>query len=159
MSLSTGRIDFLVDFLKAETYFVCEVTNVYDTGGIYIKSNIISVEGCSDSDVAYIDNDIADLTNNVVHFNKGFTITGDFSLMLKGSHFEVGSQILRLTSKNETVSVIYRYDTTLKAYYFELNAVYGNILYMITQINPYPDKEISLWVQRINTLFGMEVSI
>ena len=39
MSLSTGRIPFLADFIKAETYFMCEVTNMYDTGGIFIKSN------------------------------------------------------------------------------------------------------------------------
>ena len=159
MQLSTGRIAFSVDYLKSEAYFVCELQNMYDTGGVYIKTNIVSVEGYSDSEVTYIDNDIANLTNNVVHFNKGFTIAGDFSMLVKGSHFEAGETILRLSGNNETITVDYKYDINQKIYYFELHAIYKNNNYMITRINPYSNDEISLWVTRKDTLFEMEVSI
>lgn len=159
MALSTGRIDFSADFIKAEAYFVCELQNMYDTGGIYIKSNIVSVEGYSDSEVTYIDNTIADLTNNVVHFNRGFSITDGFSLLLKGSRFEVGESILRLSGGSEVVTVDYKYDAISKTYYFELHAIYGSTNYMITKINPYITGEISLWISRKDTLFEMEVSV
>jgi hypothetical protein len=159
MQLSTGRIDFSADFIKAEAYFVCELQNMYDTGGIYIKSNIVSVEGHSDSEVIYIDNTIADLTNNVVHFDKGFSITDNFSLLLKGSKFEVGESVLRLSGGSEIITVDYKYDAISNVYYFELHAIYGNTNYMITKINPYSTEEISLWINRKDTLFGMEVLV
>ena len=159
MALSTGRISFSADFIKSEAYFVCEVTNMHDTGGIYIKSNIVSVEGTSDSEVTYIDNDVADLTNNVVHFNKGFTISGNFSVLLTGSQFEAGDTILQLSGNDEIITVCYKHDEFSDVYYFELRAVYKNNNYMITQINPYLDEEVSLCVTRRNSLFEMEVSV
>jgi hypothetical protein len=126
---------------------------------VYIKSNIISVEGSSDSDVTYIDNEIADLTNNVVHFNKGFVISDDFSLLIRGYGFEVGSNILQLSGNDESITVEYKYDKYKDIYYFELIALYKNNKYMITQINPYHSQEIALRIKRKNTLFDMEVSI
>lgn len=159
MVLSTGRISFSADFIKSEAYFVCEVTNMYDTGGIYIKSNIVSVEGSSDADVVYIDNEIADLTNNTVHFNKGFSISGDFSLMIRGKGFQPGEQILRLSGNDEIVTVDYKYDGILNQYYFELNAMYKNNKYMITSINNFIDEDILLWIRRKDTLFEMEVAL
>lgn len=159
MQLSTSRINFSADFIQAEAYFVCELQNMYDTGGVYIKSNIVSVEGNSDSEVTYIDNNIADLTNNVVHFNKGFSISGDFSILLRGYNFDVGESVLRLSGNNEIVTVDYKYDITSDTYYFELRATYGNIIYMITCNNPYCGKEVSLWITRQDSLFSMEVVV
>ena len=158
MVLSTGKISFSVDFLKSEAYFVCELKNQYDTGGVYIKSNIVSVEGESESDVVYIDNDIADLTNNVVHFKKGFLISGDFSLLLRGYGFEVGAKILQLSGSDEVITVEYKYDTTKEQYYFELCALYKNTQYLITIDNPYHNQELSLRIRRRSSMFEMEVS-
>ena len=157
MELSTGMISFFADFIKSETYFMCELQNMYDTGGVYIKSNIISVEGYSDSNVVYIDNDIADITNNVVHFNKGFSISGNFSLLIRGYGFETNSKILQLFGNDEVITVEYKRNNS--TYYFELIAAYKNNKYMITLDNPYHDKEIYLYVRRQDALFGLEVSV
>lgn len=158
MPLSTDRIDFTVDFIKPEVYFMCEVENMYNTGGVYIKSNIISVEGSSDSDVDYVDYTVADLTNNVVHFHKGFSISGDFSLMLYGYQFNVGDCILQLVGKDEIISVYYRCDY-YGTYYFELNAIYKNNKYMITTVNDYNSEMVALWITRENGLFRMEAML
>lgn len=158
MALSTGRISFSADFVKSEAYFICELQNMYDTGGIYIKSNIVSVEGYSDSNVKYIDNDIADLTNNVVHFDKGFSISENFSVLIRGSGFEVGSKILQLSGKDEIITVEYKYYDHTGMYYFELSAVYKNNKYVIMLNNPYHNKEVSLRIRRKDTLFDMEVN-
>lgn len=157
--LSTGRIDFSADFIKSEAYFICEVQNMYETGGIYIKSNIVSVEGTSDSEVTYIDNNIADLTNNTVHFNKGFSISGNFSLLLKGSQFNVGEKILHISGNDETITVEYKNNSIDNSCYFELHAIYKNNDYMITKTNPYKSEEISLWITRKDTFFEMEVFV
>lgn len=157
MNITTGRIDFSADFIKSEAYFVCELENMYETGGVYIKSNIVSVEGSSDNEMIYIDNDVADLTNNVVYFNKNFSINGDFSLLIKGKQFKIGSQILKLIGRDEIVNVYYRYDDVLEQNYFELNAKYKHNNYMITLLSPTSDDLISLWINRKNSLFSMEV--
>lgn len=159
MYVSTDEIEFFADFIKSEAYFILDLQNMYNTGGVYMKSNIISVEGTSDSEVIYIDNEIADLTNNIVHFNKEFSISEDFSLLIKGKQFQPGKQIIRLAGNDEVITVIYRYDDINDKYYFELNSVYGKIEYTI--ISPYIDnvEEISLWIRRKNTLYELEVLI
>lgn len=157
MSLSTGRIYFSADFIKSEAYFICELQNMYDIGGVYIKSNIVSVEGYSDSEVIYIDDGLADLTNNVVHFNKGFSIKEDFSLMIKGS-FEANSHVLRISGEDETINIYYKYDIYNEQYYFELEAIYKNNVYIITT-NVDENEGAMLWIKRLNSLFQMEVVV
>lgn len=159
MYLSTDEIEFFADFVKSEAYLVLELQNMYDTGGVYMKSNIISVEGESDSDVTYIDNEIADLTNNVVHFNKGFSISDDFSLLIKGKQFQPGEQIIKISGNDEIITVIYRYDDIFNRYYFELNSIYGSVRYMITSSYVDNTKETSLYIRRKNTLFELEVLV
>lgn len=157
MNVTTGEINFSVDFIKSEAYFICELQNMYETGGIYIKSNIVSVEGYSDKDVIYINNDIADLTNNVVHFDEGFSIGDDFALMIKGEDFKPNSQIARLLGQSETINIYYKYDVHAAQYYFELNAIFDSQIYMLTALSPSIDAEICLWIRRQGSLLQMEV--
>ena len=157
MNLSTGLIRFAVDFITSEAYFICELENIYETGGVYIKSNIVSVEGYSDREVTYINGEIADLTNNVVHFDENFSIDKNFSLLIKGSKFEINSQILRLRGTGETINVYYKFDRHQSKYYFELEVVYNGGSYIIIEGAPTTDTTISLWIKRINSLYQMEV--
>ena len=157
IELTTGDISFLADFIKSETYFVCELKNMYNNGGVYIKSNIVSVEGYSDSNVKYVDSNYADLSNNNVYFDNGFTITNDFSLMIKGKNFEVGKQIAQIKGNNEIINIYNKYDTTKEQYYFELEAIYKQNIYVITYNYSPTSEDISLWIRRKNTLFEMEV--
>ena len=157
MELSTGAVNFSVDFLQSEAYFICELENLYETGGIYIKSNIVSVEGHSDKEVSYINGEIADLTNNVVHFDEDFSIEDNFSLLIKGTNFAANKQILRLRGVNDEVSVYYKYNPHKSQYYFELVTMLSGNVYVITADSPEPSKEISLWVKRINSLYQLEV--
>jgi hypothetical protein len=154
--VTTGAIHFTADFIKSEAYFICELQNMYDTGGVFIKTNIISVEGHSDSEVVYIDNEYADLTNNKVYFDEGFALNKDFSILTKGKSFDVNSTILEIKGNDEIVIVNYKHEFDL--YYFELEAIYGKHKYIIrTYCPPISDNEVSLWIRRKNALFGMEV--
>ena len=157
MALSTDKISFTADFVKSEAYFMCELQNMYDTGGIYIKSNIVFIEAYSDTDIKYIDNDIADLTNNVVHFNKGFTISGDFTLLIRGYGFEEGARIAQFSGGDEIITIEYKRCPATGVYYFELVATYKKNKYFITQDNPYHNQEISLYIHRKDSLLGLEV--
>ena len=157
IELSTGSISFVADFVKSEAYFMCELPNMYDTGGVYIKSNIVSVEGYSDSDVTYIDGDYADLSNNRIYFDQGFSITNDFVLMIKGKDFEAGEQIAQVKGNDEVINIYNKYDTTTSQYYFELEAIYKQNVYVITYNYSPTEEDVSLWIRRKNTLFEMEV--
>lgn len=157
IELSTGSISFVADFVKSEAYFMCELQNMYDTGGVYIKSNIVSVEGYSDSDVTYIDGDYADLSNNRIYFDQGFSITNDFALMIKGKDFEAGEQIAQVKGNDEVINIYNKYDTTTSQYYFELEAIYKQNVYVITYNYSPTEEDVSLWIRRKNTLFEMEV--
>lgn len=158
IELSTGLIPFVADFIKSEAYFVCELQNMYDTGGIYIKSNIVSVEGYADSNVTYIDNDYADLSANKVYFDQGFSIVNDFALMIKGKNFEIGKQVACIKGNDETINIYNKYDATTSQYYFELESIYKQNVYVITYNYSPIDDDISLWIRRKNALFEMEVA-
>jgi hypothetical protein len=93
----------------------------------------------------------------VVHFDKGFSISENFSVLVRGSGFEVGSKILQLSGKNEIVTVEYKQNNVTGIYYFELSAVYKNNKYVIMLDNPYHNKEVSLRIRRKDALFDMEV--
>lgn len=156
IAVSTEAIRFTADFIKSEAYFICELQNMYDTGGVFIKTNIVSVEGYSDSDITYIDNEYADLSNNRVYFDEGFTLSKDFSILTKGKSFDVNSTILQIQGNDEIIRVNYKHEFEL--YYFELEAIYNNHRYIIRKYcTPINDTEISLWVRRKNALLELEV--
>ena len=156
IELTTGLIPFVADFIKSEAYFVCELQNMYDTGGIYIKSNIVSVEGRADSNVTYGDG-YADLTDNKVYFDQGFSISNDFAIMIKGKDFVAGEQIAQIKGNDEIINIYNKYDYVAGNYYFELEAIYRRNTYLITRNYSPVDTDITLWVRRKNTLFEMEV--
>lgn len=159
LNLSTDLIHFSADFITSEAYFVCEVQNMYDIGGVYIKSNIVSVEGYADSDVNYINNQLADLTNNVVHFDNGFSINKDFALMVKFNQIEPDSKVMQLKGNDEIINVYYKYDVIVNSYYFELEEIYKNNTYIITSDYINKNTDLTLWIKRINSLFQMEVIV
>lgn len=109
MALDTGYILFTVAYTQSQVFSTLELNNLPETGGIEIRSNIISTMGTADHEVIYIDGEKADLRDNAVTFNIGFEIEGAFSQVIKLSRPSLNQPFLQLTdSGNTSVTCCYR---------------------------------------------------
>ena len=81
MSLDTGYIEFSVYYDMAAVFSMLELTNLPNSGAILIHSNIISADGKAENEpVEYINGTYVDLTNNIVRYDEGFELDGNFSI-------------------------------------------------------------------------------
>lgn len=110
MVLDTGYILFTVAYTQSQVFSTLELNNLPDSGGIEVRSNIISTTGTAEHDVIYIDGEKADLRDNTVTYNIGFEVEGDFSHVVKLSHPNLNQPFLHLTdiSKNTSITCFYR---------------------------------------------------
>lgn len=77
--LDTLSIPFSVAYLKKQIFSTIEANNLADIGGIELRSNIISMEGQPDKEVAYLDGECADLRDNSVTYDIAYSVSGDSS--------------------------------------------------------------------------------
>jgi len=168
MSLDTGYVLVTVSYTTAQVFSTLELNNISDTGAIEIKSNIISAEGESESDVTYIDGESADLRDNSVIFKEGFLLDGDFTKIYKFSKATRNKSIITFgTTDGLTVNVYYRIgswsDSDGEKAYFELVAnscginYISNSGYVATHSDDY--HQYSLLINRVNGLFDLKAEV
>lgn len=136
MNLDTGYILFTVSYTTAQIFSKLELNNIPEAGAIEIKSNIISAEGVSEKEVAYIDGEYADLRDNSVTFDKGYEIDGDFTKIFKFSKPKRNGVIKEFgTTDKLKVKIYYRQgsysDSNGEKGYFELIANSCGINYIV----------------------------
>lgn len=90
--LDTGYIPFLCNYLKPATFSYLELSNKNREASVAITSNIISIEGYSNSEPIYIDGKMLDLSadgKNVI-FDEAFNIRDNFTRHIQGRNFNNG---------------------------------------------------------------------
>ena len=109
MTLDTGYILITVAYTQAQVFSTLELNNLPDSGGIEVRSNIISTIGTPDHNVIYIDGEKADLRDNSVNYDVGFEVFGDFSLIVKLTHPNINKPFLHLFDSSSTTSITCTY--------------------------------------------------
>ena len=164
MQLDTGYISFNVAYIKRADFFVMETNNMPEIGGIELRSNIISTEGESESDVIYIDDKFADLTDNSVTFDIGYEVSGDNSHVFSFYNPNLNASIATITDETGSmiINLYYREgtfdDSNGKKAVIELNAESNGVHYVVysNYINiPGDDKNISVCINRIGNHFDV----
>lgn len=159
--LTTGVINFTANFVEQEAYFECEVKNLYDKGEVYIRPNIISIEGTSENgEISYINGSVANLSNDVVNFDSDFTIDSNFVCEITGYGFTDGRCVAKLTGVYGDIQCFYIKDGD--ADYFMLLATRNGATYMITsdRITALsPTDVVSFLIRYEDGLYGLEVDV
>lgn len=109
--VSTGVIDFSVQYLRPDIFTVVELTNNCDEGYIGVRSNIVIIAGDSNPDPPiYINNKEVDLTepDSWVKWDEGYNITGDFRARIWFRDPNPNSKILQFSNiSGQTIEVYY----------------------------------------------------
>lgn len=169
--ISTGILKISVTYAKPDIISAIQLTNNCEEGYIYIKSNIVSIEGESNPDPPiYIDDKEVDLTNpdHWVEWNKGYNITGDFLARIWFRKPNPYSQILEFSNiSGQTIKINYMlgYENVnsenLQSYVeCYVNFVEDNPYYIYSNfIDTLEDTEYyCLWITRINNVYQLQLA-
>lgn len=110
--LDTGYISVSVTFKFMEIFSLFETTNLPELGAIFGQANISAIKGTTTNDPIYINGKYLDLRNDTLVYNEdGFSITGDFSVVVKAFNIRPNVPLVILHGDDPdpcTLTVYYR---------------------------------------------------
>ena len=165
ISLDTGYILFSVAYAQKQIFTVMETNNMKEIGGIELRTNIVSTEGESESEVVYIDGKYADLTDNSVTFDIGYEIQGDNSQVFTFYNPNLNTSVFTVKDVNNEmiINCYYRegiFDNTneIKKAVMELNIENHGVNYVVysNYIDiPIENQMISVCVSRVGNFYDV----
>ena len=145
MRITTGKVKFTVEVIKPSTALAFNAENIYSEGQIKVTSNILEVKGDSPNGIVeYIDDTYVDLggKNDVVKFDKGFSIRGNFTLKLWVKNPKNREVIAELYEVNSTINDRRLIEIKYFNQRFELRKYYGDLTpYYIYSDMVYPEED------------------
>lgn len=166
LTLDTDYIQISVSYTTASVFSVLDLTNLYDSGAIHVRSNIVSAEGRTERDTVYLDNEAVDLRDNTLVYDEGFLFEGDFSLVEYFYGMLPNQTILHLYGENPTMlscAVTYRIVKKSGVYksYFELKIISGGVISVLysnqLDLLSATDK-VGMCIVRTNNLWNIEIT-
>lgn len=168
--VSTGLVQFTVDYVSPDLFALVGLTNNCQEGYISITSNIVALNGESyPTPPVYINNKEVDLrnTNSWVSFNDGYSIGHDFLARAWFRDPNVYTPILQFSNTSGQTIVVkfmngYEYDTdtTMKAYVdvsvTSVNGVQYYIYSNYVDIQTDTDYYV-LWLTRVNNIYQVQL--
>ena len=165
ISLDTGYIPFLVAYEQRQIFSTIEANNLPETGGIELRSNIISTEGVSIKEVTYLDNRYADLRDNAITFEIGYEVSGDNSHVFALNSPVVNSNLVTISSSSDSMKLdcFYREgtfdDSNGKKALIEMTGTANGVNYVVysNYIDiPTDAQNIIFCINRINNHFDIK---
>lgn len=163
MELSTGKIPISVDYLKPSLFSLVELTNLPYEGSIKIAYNVVIVNGITNHEPVFIDNEKIDLqqSGHKVEFSEGFNLEKDGIIQLIGQNFNDYSIIMELESQSGRKLKLkymrgkFASQVTEKAYFLlqvdSLNyMIYSNYIDI-----PQEDDILHIWIKKINGIYSL----
>lgn len=130
IKITTGKVKFLVEVIKPSTALAFNVENIRSEGQIKISSNILEVKGDSvNGALTYIDDTFVSLKgkDEIVRFDKGFTVRGNFTLKLWVKQPNDNSVIAEIYERNSSINDRRLLEVMYRSGRFELRKRFGNL--------------------------------
>lgn len=166
-SVTTGKVQITVNFVKPNVFAIVELQNNCDAGNITISSNIVVIEGSSNPDPpTYILDEEVDLTTEGtwVKWDTGFSISDNFTIRIWGRSFAQYEDILNIwgteyAQADNQITLTYMYDTDSAKIYVTLKAKQNGIDPYVVFSNeidpPLSTEQVFIWVRRINNVYDL----
>lgn len=154
MMIETRMVEFSASYDMAAVFSMLELTNVPKTGAILIHSNIISADGKPKYEpVEYINDTYVDLRNNIVVYDEGFILDGDFSMVYYAYNIAPNVPFYEFYS-NENPN--FKGSITYRVGYIGSNELVGQLELKLTHSPTYSNTLYSPTIPAINsnTLVG-----
>ncbi|HJA72416.1 MAG TPA: hypothetical protein IAA07_12735 [Candidatus Lachnoclostridium stercoravium] len=163
--LDTGRVSFSVAYIRKQIFSTIEANNLPEIGGIELRSNIVSTEGQPQKDVVYIGGACADLRDNSIFFDSGYSVPGDNSHVFALYAPAVNARIFSLADETgkKTVDCYYRQgsfqDSDGEKGVFELRANSSGPAYVLysNYFSPLsPGEEVFVCITRTGFFYSIQ---
>ena len=124
MILDTGYVEVNIAYFIVPSNMLLEVKNIYNDGYIQLHSNIIIIGYELENDNWELKDGELHLWDNSLTYNSGFSVDGDFILMIEARRLPLGTFLT--TNNNEFSLSIVRF---LNTYYCKLTIKDNDICY------------------------------
>lgn len=161
--ITTGRINFTTSYITPDTFSFLFLSNNCQGGYITIESNVIGIDGESDSAPVYIDDQEIDLRKDgsYVQWVDGYTITGNWTMRLWGRAFKPNDVIFRFSNVDgDVIYITYCQDSTQS--WFEMRAIHngdtwGYVCESERIATPDDTEQVFCWLRRADNLFDLKI--
>lgn len=166
MAASTGRQNFLVEYVRPQNYSVLYVSNEYNSCSARIASNIKIIDGHTQSgkEPNYFSDDEADLRYDWAYWNEMLNVSGNFQMLVRIRDVVPYQTLVRIT--NGLDEIVLRtnrgklYGISGEKDYIELRVKNQGVTYttMSQPIDPPSDTEMLL-VRVVKRSYLYELSL
>lgn len=161
--ITTGRIGFTTSYTTSGTFSFLFLTNNCQGGYITIESNVIGIDGETDSEPVYIDGKEIDLRKDgsYVQWVDGYTVTGDWTMRLWGRAFKQNKEIFRFSNTDGDIIYITYNEDNAQAW-FEMRAIHSGDTWGYTCESehialPNDTEQLFCWLRRVDNLFDLKI--
>lgn len=159
MEVDTGYIQIYTDYKVPSSYGLIYAENDPLHGYIKLHTNITVIE-CSDDKIFNFQDGMIDLRNDAIHYEEGFVIPDNFTLILRGMSLNQTATLLEMSNTQYTITISsYLHDDGKTRFKLTVPNPLGNyILYS----NPESFDEnamVGIWVRRINDVYSLKVFV
>lgn len=161
-TITTGLIQFTVDYISPSVYSRLFVENNCSGGYITINSNVVIIDGTSNpSPPIYIDNSKIDLTatDSWAKWSQDYVISNDFTSKLWFYKPNINSTLLTLMNDSGLIiTVNYRQDIedSTKAY-TDLTSDGLYYIYTPSITKPTDTRQVCIQIRRINNIYELKM--
>lgn len=159
MIVDTGYIQIYTDYKMPSTYGLIYAENDPLHGYIKLHTNI-NVIMCSDDKIFNFIDGMIDLRNDSIHYNKGFVIPDDFTLILRGMGLNQTATIIELNNTQYSIKISsYLYDDGIVRFKLTVQNPIENYILYSSPLSFDEKAMVGIWVRRINDIYQLEVFI
>lgn len=157
--VDTGLVDIYVYYKNPSSYSRLYAVNDPIKGYVKYDTNIIIIQ-YNGNEVFQFEDGKIDLTDKSIYYDKGFTISGDFTLIIRGTNLYQSKEIFVASNDNYSLKISsYIYDEGKLRFKLTVpNGLTNYILYSDEQVFDDTDM-VTIWVRRINNIYQMHVFI
>ncbi len=157
MELDTGFIGITVRYENPNTYARIYATPLPSQGCIQVATNLVIIQYNGTDSFQYIDGMI-DLRGKTLFYDRGFSIQGDFTLLLRGVNLWQTAELLRLGQLQLTLSSRIYADGTLRFRLLVPNGAGHYLLYSGPMVFNSTDM-ITIALRRRDNIYQLEALI
>lgn len=159
MEIDTGYIQIYTDYKAPSTYGLIYAENDAQHGYIKLHTNVTVIE-CSDNKTFKFEDGMIDLRNDAIHYEEGFVIPDNFTLILRGMGLNQTATILELSNTQYSIKVSsYLYDDGQTRFKLTVpNPIENYILY--SKPESFDENAmVGIWLRRIKDIYQLEVFV
>jgi hypothetical protein len=153
MEVASPYVTFVVSYGQSNVHTQLFLTNNCQEGYVVIQSGVMSIEGITDWEPKYIDDEAISLIDgNRVTWGNGFSVNGDFTMKAWGRNFVEGDIIMLYDEYGQEIRIEYC-GTCVALHVTPGYVIFSNEL----DSTPSSTDQIFIWLRRSGSMYDIRI--